>query len=248
MSEFNLDSYLNSEDDQIRKWAIILDTAKLKKFRRNQIQQQIINRVENFSKWVCPFTKQQFPNGTQWGRYLKSKKYRILTGELTEVKCRFCSDIIIKGEELTHYQKKVKCYKLYVKYREQEFQRKIYKRWGYLENHYAEHSENADKWTEDLIREMNEYILNQEHNWGELYTIEKNEFGLYIKIRKPELVITRPPTPPQQEDDYLSPEEENNKFIMESASYKLALEAQERYEAEQKRILDWESKNKLVEI
>lgn len=248
MSEFNLDSYLDSEDEQIRKWAYTLQSTKFKPYRRKQIEQQILNRVANFSKWKCPFTEQQFPNSSQWGKYIKSKKYRILSGELTEIKCRFCSDIIIKGEELDHYKKKVKCSKAYIRHMEQEFQRKKYKRWGYLENHYAEHSENADKWTEDLIREMNEYILNQEHNWGELYTIEKNEFGLYIKIRKPELVITRPPTPPQQVDGYLSPEEENNKFIMESASYKMALEAQERYEAEQKRIQDWESKNKLVEI
>lgn len=248
MSDFNLDNYKNSEDEQIRKWVYTLETTNQKPFRKKQIQQQIINRVENYSKWVCPFTKKQFNSSSQWGKYIKSKKYKILTGELTEIKCRSCKDMLIVGDELNHYKLKAKCAKAYIRWSDNERLKKKYNRWGYLENYYTDFNNQANKWTAELLNEMNEYILNQEHNWGEHNTIEKNEFGLYIKIRRPELIVTRPPTPPKEEEYYISPEEETEKYVMNNEAYRQAIEAQKIYENQQEKLEIYETKKVILTI
>ena len=248
MSDFS--SYKNSDDEQIRKWAITLEVDKLKPYRRNQIQKQIINRIENYSKWICPFTKKQYTSATLWGKYINSKKYKILTGELTELNCKFCSDSIIKGEELDHYKKKVKCSKQYRKWSENEYQRKKYKRWGYLENYYNEHNEHADKWTTELLKEMNEYLLNEPHLWNEHNTIEKNDFNLYIKIRLPELVNTtyEPISEEEEEEDYTTQKkkteknEKAEKYFMDNEEYIQAVLAQKRYDNQQQKIEEFENK------
>ncbi len=243
MSEFSIVSYKEHADSKIRQWCMELETKHFTPYNKKIKEEQIVKRAEDLPKWFCPIFDIQFTTGRRFQQHINSNEYKEKIGLISKVNCPYCFKEEYDNTLDAHIQKKASCRKAYEKKNEWKIKMKQINREKELYRLYCENKNDSSKWTKELILEYNQFILKNHSRTD----YKPNDIGLLTYI-EPEPIIVDSYTIPQQEDDYLSPEEENNKFIMESASYKLALEAQERYEAEQKRILDWESKNKLVEI